>query len=484
MAWSGHSTGLSPAARIKGPGGSGTVHVVREGSRKWWILGATAAGIFMMLIDETVVGVAVPSLQDDLGLSAGGGHWVVNVYLLVMASLVALGGKLADVIGAGRNYVIGVVIFALASLAAGLAPTAEVLMLARVGQGVGAAIIYPMGLALVALVLPPQLRGFAIGVVAGSAAFAITIGPLVGGALIDALSWRWIFLINPIVAIPVLAVVVIFWREPERERRASLDVLGLVTLSLGLAGVVLGLMQADAWGWDSPRTLGAIGGGILALAVFTAYELRRKVPLIDLRLLRRGTVASGNLIVFTAQFTKAAQIVFLAIYFQQVLGMSALTAGLALVPAGILGLFASLVIGRLIDRIGARIPGLAALAVTAACMAWIAAGIVVESYALMVPALLLIGVSIQVLFAAPMTAISLTTPASLQGETSGIISTSQMVGGTFGIAIFSALITSGLSYATVFLVGAGVATAVLALAMLFFDRARDEAAEAGAVATA
>ena len=428
----------------------------------------------MMLIDETVVGVAVPSLQDDLGLTESGAHWVVNVYLLVLASLVAFGGKLADIIGAGRNYLIGLVIFALASVAAGLAPSGEVLTAARVAQGIGAAIIFPMGLALVALSFPPRLRGFAIGVVAGCAAFAITIGPLVGGALIDTLGWRWIFLVNPFIAIPVFVVVLLVWREPERERQASVDILGLVTLSAGLAGVVLGLMEGDNWGWDSPLTLGSIGVGLASLAIFAAHELRDREPLIDLRLLGHGTAASGNLIVFTAQFTKAAQIVFLAIYFQEVLGMSALEAGLALLPAGILGLFASFVLGRVIDRVGARIPGLAGLALTALSMAWIAAGVEAESYALMLPALLLVGVSIQVLFAAPMTAITLTAPASAQGETSGIISTSQMVGGTFGIAIFSALISAGLSYATVFFVGAGVALAVLALALPFFDRRQEQ----------
>jgi predicted MFS family arabinose efflux permease len=344
-----------------------------------------------------------------------------------------------------------------------------VLIAARVAQGVGAAIIFPMGLALVALSFPPRLSGFAIGVVAGCAAFTITIGPLVGGALIDTLGWRWRFLVNPFSAIPVFVVVLLVWREPERERQASVDIPGLVTLSAGLAGVVLGLMEGDNWGWDSPLTLGSIGVGLASLAIFAAHELLDREPLIDLRLLGHGTAASGNLIVFTAQSTKAAQIVFLAIYFQEVLGMSALEAGLALLPAGILGLFASFVPGRVIDRVGARIPGLAGLALTALSMAWIAAGVESESYAL-----LLVGVSIQVLFAAPMTAITLTTPASAQGETSGIISTSQMVGGTFGIAIFSALISAGLSYATVFFVGAGFALAVLASALPFFDRRQEQ----------
>ncbi len=444
--------------------------------RKWWILAAAGATLSVILIDETVIGVALPSIREDLGMTEVGSHWVVTSYLLVLAGFVAVGGKLGDIVGLKRVYLLGALLFGVASLAAGFAPDPGWLVAARALQALGAALILPASMALVTTTFPAEQRGLALGIYIACGGLGITLGPLVGGALTEALSWRWIFFVNPPIVAAIIAVVVVAVHDPVREgSRPAIDVRGLVALVVGLSALVLGIMQGSTWGWDAPATLLALVVGIASLVAFRYVELHRTEPLIEVRLFRNGTFSGSNLAIFTAQFAKAATIVYLPLYLQDVLDLSALEAGLVLLPAGLMSFVAAIFAGHLVDRTGPRGPTLAGLAGVGLALGWLSIASTQDEVWQLMPALALWGASLPFMFAPPQAAIMGAVPSSMQGQTGGITRTSQMVGGAIGIAVYSALLTAGASYATLFLSGAGLCFAVLALDWVLI-REKDELA--------
>ncbi|HSJ74510.1 MAG TPA: DHA2 family efflux MFS transporter permease subunit, partial [Miltoncostaeaceae bacterium] len=321
------------------------------------VLLATVLGSGMAFLDATVVNIALPSIGEDLDATLAGLQWTVNAYALTLAGLILIGGSLGDHLGRRRVFVWGVAWFAVASLLCAIAPTIETLIAARAIQGVGAALLTPGSLAILEAVFRPDDRGAAIGAWSGLAGVSTALGPFLGGWLVEAVSWRLIFLIN----LPLAAVVAWAARSiPETSNPAvrgqRLDLAGAALTALGLAGVTYALTEGDAAGWTDPTvvTLGLLGA--LALAGFVAVEARGGHPMIPLEIFRIRLFSAANAMTFIVYAALAAALFLLPIQLQVVAGYSPIEAGSALIPMTIVMLLLSSWAGRLAQRIGPRLP--------------------------------------------------------------------------------------------------------------------------------
>ena len=328
--------------------------IIPEEQRKWWTLAAVAFGLFMIMLDNTVVNVALPSIQRELGANLSSLQWIVTGYALTFAALMLIGGKLADAYGRRLIFVVGIVIFTLASLACGLSGSEEQLIAARVVQGAGAALMNPATLSIIAATFPPRQRGTAIGIWAGVAALALAIGPLVGGLLTEHVGWEWIFYVN--IPVGVLAIVVsfLFIQETKDETHERLDLPGLATSALGLFALTYGLIEANSYGWGSARIVGSFVVAAVSLAAFVILERRQRAPMLDLTLFRSGTYAGANLVILLVALAMFGVFFFVSLYMQNVLGYSAVQAGAAFLPLTILIILLAPIAGRASDRIGSR----------------------------------------------------------------------------------------------------------------------------------
>src|SRR5262245_60750756 len=242
--------------------------LVTEENKKWWTLAAVAFGLFMIMLDNTVVNVALPSIQRDLGVGLSELEWIVSGYALTFAALMLIGGKLADAYGRRLIFVLGIVVFTGASLWCGLATSGSMLIAARVVQGAGAAMMNPATLSIIAATFPPRQRGAAIGIWAGVSALALAIGPLVGGLLTENASWNWIFFVNVPVGFLAIAASFLFIDESRDRTHQRLDLPGLSTSAVGLFALTYGLIEANTYGWGSARILGSFALAAVALASF------------------------------------------------------------------------------------------------------------------------------------------------------------------------------------------------------------------------
>ena len=320
-------------------------------NRRWWTLGAVSLGLFMIMLDNTVVNVALPSIQQSLGLSLSELEWVVAGYALTFAALMLTGGKLADLLGRRRIFVAGLVVFTLASLACGLAGSAEVLIGARVVQGIGAAMMNPATLSIITATFPPKQRGTAIGIWAGVSALALAIGPLVGGLLSEHVDWSWIFFVNVPVGIIAIAAAYAFIdesRDTSRDQRP--DVPGLVSSGIGLFALTYALIEANTHGWGSTRILGAFAIAAVSLAAFVVLELRQRRPMLDLTLFRNATFSGANVAMLLVALAMFGVFFYVSLYVQQILGYSPVEAGASFLPATILIAVLAPQIGRMVDR--------------------------------------------------------------------------------------------------------------------------------------
>ncbi|MEM7144700.1 MAG: MFS transporter [Verrucomicrobiota bacterium] len=433
--------------------------LLTDQNRKWWILAAMGGVLGLVVLDEMVVGVALPTMRRDLGMSEITSHWVVNAYLLVFTCLSAVGGKLGDIFNIRRLICIGVAVFGLASLACGFADSPGALITARAIQGLGAAIIFPNGIALINHVFPPEQRGLAFGIQTACGGTFMALGPLVGGFFTETLSWRWIFWIN-IPAVIVIAVILLLAKtknESKSTHREPFDFLGLSLLLPGLTALVLGFMQAPDWGWTSTVTLSLLTGGTIVTALFVITEFRKDIPLIELDLLRIPPFFNGNYMIFVAQIDKATLVVFGALYIQHSLDMTALQAGLALTPAVVPLTFVSLLAGKLSDRFGSRGPALYGSGMNAAAILAFGIGIHFNSYYAILPALLMWGCSLPFVFVPARHALMGAIPPDKSGQAGGINLTAQFLGSTVGITIGSALLVMTQNYQLIFLVAGSIA---------------------------
>lgn len=324
-------------------------------ARKRWILVATVLGSSLTFIDGSALGVALPAIQNDLGAGPAAVQWVSNAYLLTLGALVLIGGAAGDRFGRRKVFLIGVAVFALASIACGLAPTVGSLIAGRAAQGVGAALLTPGALAIIGSAFPPEERGKAFGTWAGAGALFGMIGPLVGGWLADAADWRFIFWINVPLAAITTAVALRVVPESRDPDARGLDGLGALLAMTGLGGLTWALTAAPDLGWADPLIVTGLAGGALLLAAFLFAEARQRHPMMPLGLFRSSVFSGINLLTLLLYFALGGAMFFLPFDLIRVHGWSATMAGAAMLPfAVIMGLFSGAA-GRLADRFGARL---------------------------------------------------------------------------------------------------------------------------------
>jgi EmrB/QacA subfamily drug resistance transporter len=415
-------------------------------NRKWWTLGAVSFGLFMMMLDNTVVNVALPAMQRSLHIGSNELEWVVVSYALTFATLMLTGGKLADLYGRRLLFVIGLVIFTAASLACGLAPNAGFLIGARTVQGVGAAIMNPATLGIITATFPPRQRGTAIGIWAGTSAMALAIGPLVGGLLTEKINWSWIFYVN--VPVGILAVFVALWaidesRDTSEEQR--LDLPGLLSSAVGLFAMTYALIEANRHGWTSPLILGLFALSVVALAVFVLLEQRQRIPMLDLSLFRSGTFSGANFAMLLVALAMFGIFFYNSLFFQNILGYSAIQTGAIFLPMTVLIILIAPQAGRLTDRVGARWligGGMSLVALSLVLFAQLGQG---SNFWNILPALLVGGVGMA-LTMTPTTAAAMgSVPVDKAGVGSAVLNSSRQVGGSIGIALMGAIVASYVS---------------------------------------
>ncbi|NBQ43931.1 MAG: DHA2 family efflux MFS transporter permease subunit, partial [Mycobacteriaceae bacterium] len=319
-----------------------------------WALVISGLALFMVVLDNLVVTTALPSIRVDLNTSVTTLGWVVNAYTLAFASLLLTGAALGDRFGRRRVFAIGIAVFALASAGCALAPDINWLIFFRAMQGLGAAPVMPLSLTLLAEAFPPGKRGLAIGIWSGISGLAVAAGPVVGGALVDGLSWHWIFWINVPIGLILAPVALTKLREsygPDRH----LDLGGLVLVAIGLFGLVYGIVRGNEAGWASPQILATVIGGVVFIGLFLFWETRAKYPMLPLRLFRIRGFTIANSVSVCLYFGMFGAVFFLAQFLQTVQGDSALRAGLKILPWTIMPMFIAPLAGAFSDRVGARV---------------------------------------------------------------------------------------------------------------------------------
>jgi EmrB/QacA subfamily drug resistance transporter len=412
-------------------------------NRKWWTLAAVSFGLFMIMLDNTVVNVALPSIQHALHIGPSELEWVVVGYALTFATFMLTGGKLADLYGRRLLFVVGLVVFTGASLACGLAGTASFLIGARVVQGVGAAIMNPATLGIIAATFPPRQRGTAIGIWAGTSALALAIGPLVGGLLTEKVNWSWIFYVNVPVGIGGIAMA--FWaidesRDTSHEQR--LDLPGLLTSAAGLFALTYALIEANNYGWTSARILALFALAVLLLAAFVVLESRQRLPMLDLALFRNVTFSGANVTMLLVTLAMFGIFFYNSLFIQNVLGYSAIQTGAIFLPMTVLIILIAPRAGKLTDAVGARWlmgGGLTLVAISLVLFAQLDRG---SNFWNILPGLLVGGVGMA-LTMTPATAAAMgSVPVDKAGVGSAVLNSSRQVGGSLGIAIMGAIVAS------------------------------------------
>jgi EmrB/QacA subfamily drug resistance transporter len=415
-------------------------HLITDENRRWWTLGAMCLALFMVMLDNTVVNVALPSIQSDLNTSIAGLEWIVNGYTLSFAVLLAVGGRMGDIFGRRRMFVFGVIVFTLASTTAGFAPSNFALVASRVAQGVGAAFMMPGTLSIITDAFPPSERGKAIGTWAGVSALALAIGPVLGGFLTEYVSWRAIFYINlPVGVLAVLAALFVVRESRDTSVGRTVDVLGVGILTVGLTSLVLALIEGNAWGWDSLAVLGLFAFSAVSLASFVLAELRVRAPIIEFNLFRSRNFIGAVTVAFIISFAMMGVFFFLALYMQNVLGYTALEAGVRFLPTTLVIMVLSPLAGRLSDRIGPRWPIVAGMGLIALSLYLFSTVEVGTTFAGLLPSFLILGAGIGLTMSPMSTAAMNSVVTAKAGVASGILSMFRMIGGTFGVALLGAL---------------------------------------------
>ncbi|MER6720743.1 MFS transporter [Streptomyces halstedii] len=434
----------------------------RSRTRTWAVVVAACTGQFLVLLDVSVVNVALPSMRADLDLSASGLQWVLNTYSIAFAGFMLLGGRTADIYGRKKMFLIGLGLFTAASLAGGLAQEGWQLLAARAGQGLGAAVLSPATLTLLTAAVPEgPARTKAIGTWMAVGAGGGAAGGLVGGVLTDVLSWRWVLLINVPVGVLVLVGAALWLAEGRAGDRRRVDLAGAVLVTAGLATVAYGIVQTEAAGWTSPDTLVPLLGGLALLGLFVLVEARTPAPLMPLRVLGVRAVAAANVSMLLLGSATFCMWYFMTVYAQNVLGYTPLEAGLALMPTSVAVVLGSKAAPRLMARVGTKPLAVAGVLVAAAGFGWQSTMGPHGAYltAICLPGILMMAGS--GLASTPLA--TLATSGAAPGDAglvSGLVNTSRTMGGALGLAVLSTVAAARTAGAT----GAAEMTAGYALA--------------------
>jgi EmrB/QacA subfamily drug resistance transporter len=418
--------------------------MVASAQRKWLALALLSVVQFMVVLDIAIVNVALPSIQVDLGFSQENLQWVISAYALVFGGFLLLGGRAADLLGRRRIFLLGVVVFTLSSLLAGLAWSEASLIAARAFQGLGAAIITPAALSILSTTFTEgRERNIALGVWGAVGGFGAAAGVLLGGILTDALSWEWIFFVNIPVGVAAFALAPVLLSESRDARVKTFDLPGAVLVTGGLSLLVYAITEAGRDGWLAGQTLAFFGVSLALLAAFVGWELRHPEPLMRFGLLRTKTVSGANVAGFIMGTAMFSMFLMLTLYMQQVLGYSAMKTGVAYLAVAGTAILWSAVAAQLVTRIGVKPVLTVGMTMLTGGLVYFTQVSVGGSYlGDLLPGFLLIGVGIGFSFVP----ISIAALAGVQpaeaGLASGLINTSQQIGGALGIAALSTIATS------------------------------------------
>jgi EmrB/QacA subfamily drug resistance transporter len=415
-------------------------------NRKWWTLAAVAVGLFMIMLDNTVVNVALPSIRKDLGISISELEWVVNAYALTFGVLLLSGGKLADLLGRRAIFITGLVIFTGASLWCGLAGGAESLIAARTVQGIGAALMNPATLSIITATFPPRQRGTAIGIWAGVSALALAFGPLVGGLLTQDINWSWIFYINiPVGIAGVIAALVFIDESKDMSRERRLDLPGLLSSGIGLFALTYGLIETNDHAWGSARVLILFAIAAVSLVTFVLLEQHQRIPMLDLSLFKDATFSGANTVMFLIGLAMFGIFFYNSLFLQNVLHYGAIKTGATFLPMTVLIIFVAPVAGKIADHLGPRWLMGAGMTLLTGSLLLFATLDAQSSWWDILPGLLVGGFGMAITMAPTTAAAMGSVPVDKAGVGSAVINSMRQVGGSLGIAVMGALVATTVS---------------------------------------
>jgi EmrB/QacA subfamily drug resistance transporter len=422
---------------------------MNEGNRRWWALGAMCFALFMIMLDNTVVNVALPSIARDLKIGISELEWIVTGYALVFAALLITGGKLADMFGRRKIFVIGLAIFSLSSLACGLAPSASFLIGARCAQGIGAALMNPATLSIITATFPAKQRGQAIGIWAGVSALALAIGPLVGGLIVDNIGWNWIFFVNvPIGVLGIVVSLLVIKESRDTSHEQSIDLPGLLTSIGFLFSLSYALVEGNSHGWTSPEILGLFALAAVLLVAFIVVEKRQRLAMLDLSLFKIGSFTGANVVAMLVSLSMFGVFFFVSLYIQNILGYSAVQAGASFLPMVTLIIVVAPIAGRLSDRVGSRWLMGAGMTLLGFSLLLYERVTVHSTFWTLLPSMILGGVGMAMTMS-PMTSAAMgAVPVDKAGVGSGVLNSFRQVGGSLGIAVMGAIVASYLHHPT------------------------------------
>jgi EmrB/QacA subfamily drug resistance transporter len=415
-------------------------------NRKWWTLGAVTFGLFMIMLDNTVVNVALPSIQRDLKMNVSQLEWVVNAYFLTFAVLLLTGGKLGDLFGRRLIFILGLIVFTASSLACGLATSGDMLIAARAVQGVGAAMLNPATLSIITATFPPRQRGMAMGIWVGVSAMALALGPITGGLLAEHADWSWIFFINvPIGLLAIVVARVMIRESKDMSAEQRLDLPGLVTSGLGLFALTYALIEANSKGWTSTEILTLFALAAVSLAAFVVVELRQRVPMLDLSLFRNSTFAGANTTMLLVAMAMFGVFFFVSLYVQNILGYSPVQAGAAFLPMTLCIIFVAPVAGKLSDQIGSRWLMGGGMTLVGCSLVLFSLLTETSTFWNLFPALLVGGAGMALAMTPTTSAAMGSVSVDKAGVGSGVLNSARQVGGSMGVAIMGAILGSYIS---------------------------------------
>jgi EmrB/QacA subfamily drug resistance transporter len=454
-----------------------------------WTFVITSVALFMATLDNLVVTTSLPVIRADLGASIEDLEWTVNAYTLSFAVFLLTGAALGDRFGRRRLFVIGLGVFTGASVAAALAPSVDALIAARAVQGLGGAIVTPLTLTILSAAVSPEKRGLALGAWGGIGGLAVASGPLIGGAVVEGISWQWIFWLN--VPIGLVLIPLAYFRLKETYGPSTrLDLPGLALASTGLLGIVWGLVRGNAVGWSSPEIVGSLTVGAILTAAFVLWELRSPAPMLPMRFFRSRAFTAANIASLFMFFGMFGAIFLLAQFLQTVQGYGPLDAGLRILPWTAMPIFIAPIAGALSDRIGGRPLMASGLALQAIGLGWLAAvSTPTVPYAELVPAFVISGIGMALFFAPVANVVLSAVSPQEEGQASGANNAIRELGGVFGVAVLASVFSSygGYQSGQAFVDGLGpavwvgaIVVALGAVAALFIPRKRRPAeVEAG-----
>jgi EmrB/QacA subfamily drug resistance transporter len=414
-----------------------------------WVLILTSAASLMVALDQLVVATALSTIRRDLHASLATLEWTVNAYSLSFAVLLITGVALGDRVGRRRVLLTGLALFALASVACALAPSAGWLIAARTLQGAGSALVMPTAMALLTNAYPPEKRGAALGIFAALTGLAVIAGPVLGGAITQGLEWRWIFWVNVPLAAAVTPLVATKIKESYGNRQASIDGIGVALAAGAMLGLVWGLSRATTAGWSSPEIIGTLTAGALLTASFIRWELRTTEPMLPMRFFRATAFSAGNASALLLYGSLYSSVFFVSQWLQVSLGYSPFAAGLRFMPWAVGVLVFAPLAGRLTDRIGARSLVVTGLTLQGLGLAWVALNASNHRhYSASVLALIVSGCGTATAMPAVQNAVMNSVPVTALGKAAGTFNTLRQFGGALGVAVLAAVFAAHGSYAS------------------------------------